>query len=144
MSHSGCAGAQEPTVVPHYADDGQPYGGPAEWPTALEGSAGAFPGVDYAALGAAVLPQFEDAETIASSRTRAIVVIHRVSYESEEVLLGAREAELLGLHTEARRVIGCCIFTGGQPPSGSSRSCVDMTQIVGGCHEMHGNRSCCM
>ena len=95
-SYGGCVGMQEAAIVPRYVDDGRPYGGPAEWPTALEGSAGAFPGVDYAALAAAVRPQFEDDQTIATARTRAIIVIHRVSCEPEAVLLGAQEAELLG------------------------------------------------
>ena len=90
-------------MVPRYVDDGQSHGGPAEWPTALEGSASAFPGVDYAALGAAVRSQFEDAQTIASARTRAIVVIHRVSLRARGGAAGWEGAGALGLNPESTR-----------------------------------------
>ena len=102
--HGGCLGVQEAAAVPRYVDDGLPYGGPAEWPTALEGSARAFSGVDYAALGAAVRPQFEDDQTIASARTRAIVVIHRVSYAPEAALLCVGEVGCWALHSEGSSV----------------------------------------
>lgn len=70
---------QEPLVTPRYVDDGRPSGGPADWPTAFTGSEDALSGVDYGRLAAAVAPQFEDTQTIADARTRAIVVVHQVS-----------------------------------------------------------------
>ena len=123
-------------MVLRYIDDGQPYGGPAEWPTALQGSAGAFPGVDYAALAAAVRPQFEDAGVIASARTRAIVVIHRVSYGPEDVLLCVAEVCCWALGNEASSV-GCSY---GRHPGGPTAplevvcSCAGVVLCIKGCH----------
>ena len=74
----GAPRVQAPPVVPRYVPDGRPPAPPAAWPTALQGSAEALPGVDYAQLAAAVAPQFDDPRTVADARTRALVVIHRV------------------------------------------------------------------
>jgi hypothetical protein len=71
---------QAPPVVPRYVPDGLPPAPPAAWPTALQGSAEALPGVNYAQLAAAVAPQFDDPQTVADAQTRAIVVIHRVRH----------------------------------------------------------------
>ncbi len=74
------ARVQAPRVVPRYVPDGRLPAPPAAWPTALQGSTEALPGVDYAQLAAAVAPQFDDPQTVADAHTRAIVVIHRVRH----------------------------------------------------------------
>jgi hypothetical protein len=70
--------ATQTATQPVLADDGQPWGGPLEWPDATAGSQNRSAGVDYDALDRALAQYFENPVLMQGAKTRAIVVVHQV------------------------------------------------------------------
>lgn len=71
-----------PVTQPVYVDNGQPWRS-SDWPEALNGTASAFSGVNYAQLAAALAPYFDHPEVAGSTAnetaTRAVLVAYQVS-----------------------------------------------------------------